>query len=74
MASGLTSLSKEGVLRIFISLRIPSPWPGLNPQTLGKIASTLTTTPSRRQVMDALHAETNVFYIISHTILFSVIT
>jgi hypothetical protein len=36
------------VLRIFIGLKNPSPWPGSNPQPLGPVASTLTTTPPRR--------------------------
>jgi hypothetical protein len=36
------------VLRIFITIKIPSPWPGSNPQTLGPVASILTTTPPRR--------------------------
>jgi hypothetical protein len=36
------------VLRIFIVLKNPSPWPGSDPQTLGPVASTLTTTPPRR--------------------------
>jgi hypothetical protein len=44
----LLSIRKEGVLRIFIALKSPSPWPGSNPQPLGPVASTLTTTPSRR--------------------------
>jgi hypothetical protein len=47
--SGFTSHSKEGVLRIFISLKNPSPWPGSNPQPLSPVASTLTTTRPRRQ-------------------------
>jgi hypothetical protein len=46
--SGFTSHPKEGVLRIFISFKTPSPWPGSNPQPLGPVASTLTTTPPRR--------------------------
>jgi hypothetical protein len=46
--SGFTSHPKEGVLRIFISLKTPSPRPGLNPRPLGTVASTLTTTPPRR--------------------------
>jgi hypothetical protein len=46
--SGFISLPKEGVLRIFIALKSPSPWPGLNPRPLGQVASTLTTTPPRR--------------------------
>jgi hypothetical protein len=36
------------VLRIFIALKNPLPWPGLNLQPLGPVASTLTTTPPRR--------------------------
>jgi hypothetical protein len=43
--SGFTSHSKEGVLRNFIALKNPLPWPALNPQPLGPVASTLTTTP-----------------------------
>jgi hypothetical protein len=43
-----TSHPKEGVLRIFIALKNPLPWPGSNPQPLGPVASTLTTTPPRR--------------------------
>jgi hypothetical protein len=38
----------EGVLRIFIDLKNSSPWPGSNPQLMGPVASTLTTTPPRR--------------------------
>jgi hypothetical protein len=45
--SGFTSHPKEGVLRIFIALK-NSPRPGVNPQPLGPVASTLTTTPLRR--------------------------
>jgi hypothetical protein len=30
-ASGFTSHLKEGVLWIFIALKNPLPWPGLNP-------------------------------------------
>jgi hypothetical protein len=44
----LLPIQEEGVLRIFIALKNPSPWPVLNPQPLGPVASTLTTTPSRR--------------------------
>jgi hypothetical protein len=47
--SGFTSHPKEGVLRIFIVLINPSPWPGLNPPPLGPVVITLTTTPPRRQ-------------------------
>jgi hypothetical protein len=46
--SGFDFHPKECVLRIFIALKNPSPWPGSNPQTLGPVASTLTTTPPRR--------------------------
>jgi hypothetical protein len=40
--------AKEGLLRIFISLKNPKPQPGLNPQPLSPVASTLTTTPPRQ--------------------------
>jgi hypothetical protein len=46
--SGFTSHPKEGVLRIFIALKNPSPWPGSNPQPLGPVAITLTITLPRR--------------------------
>jgi hypothetical protein len=46
--SGFTSHPKEGVLRIFIALKNPSPGPGLNQLPLGTVASTLTTTSPRR--------------------------
>jgi hypothetical protein len=42
--SSFTSHPKKGVLRIFITCKNPSPWPGLNPSPLGLVASTLTTT------------------------------
>jgi hypothetical protein len=41
-------LPKEGVLRIFIAFKNPSPRPGLNLRPLGPVVSTLTTTPPRR--------------------------
>jgi hypothetical protein len=44
----LLPVQEEGVLRIFIALKNPSLWLGLNPQPLGPVASTLTTTPPRR--------------------------
>jgi hypothetical protein len=47
--SVFTSHPKEGALRIFIALKNSSPWPGLKPRPLGPVASTLTTTPPRRQ-------------------------
>jgi hypothetical protein len=47
---GFTSHPKEGVLRNFIALENTSPWPGSNPQPLGPVASTLTTTLPRRLV------------------------
>jgi hypothetical protein len=34
-----------------ITLKHPSPWPGLNPQPLGPVASTVTTTPPRQHRM-----------------------
>jgi hypothetical protein len=46
--SGFTSSPKEGVLRIFIALKNPSPQSSLNPLPLGPVVSTLTTTPPRR--------------------------
>jgi hypothetical protein len=49
--SGFTSHPKQGVLRIFIALKSPLPWAGLNPRPLGSVASTLTTTPPRRPTM-----------------------
>jgi hypothetical protein len=45
--SGFTSHPKEGVLRIFIALKNPSPRYSLNPRLLGPVAITLTTTPPR---------------------------
>jgi hypothetical protein len=46
--SALLPIRQEGVLRIFIALKNPSPWPGSNTQPLGPVASTLTTTPPRQ--------------------------
>jgi hypothetical protein len=43
-----TSPLKEGVLRIFIALKNPSPLPGVKSRTLGPMAVTLTITPPRR--------------------------
>jgi hypothetical protein len=65
---GFTSHPKEGVLRIIIAPKNPSPWPGPNPQPLGPVASILTTTPPRRQftgglvvsVEDYTHTHTEV--------------
>jgi hypothetical protein len=48
--SGFTSYPKESVLRMFITLKNPLPWPGSNPQPLGPVASTLTTTPPRQHI------------------------
>jgi hypothetical protein len=42
--SDLLPIREEGVLWIFIALKNRSPWPGSNPQPLGPVASTLTTT------------------------------
>jgi hypothetical protein len=46
--SAFTSHPKERVLRIFIALKTPPPWPGSNQRPLGPVASTLTTTPPRQ--------------------------
>jgi hypothetical protein len=37
------------VLRIFIALKNPLSWPGSNPQPVGPVANTLTTTPPRQR-------------------------
>jgi hypothetical protein len=44
---GFTSLPKEGVLRIFLPLKIPRLRPGLNPRTWVPEASTLTPRPPK---------------------------
>jgi hypothetical protein len=44
----LLPIREEGVLLIFIALKIHLLRRVLNPQTLGPVASTLTTTPPRR--------------------------
>jgi hypothetical protein len=54
----LLLIRKEGVLQIFIALKYPSSWPGSNPQTLGPVASTLTTTPPRRPQVTCLQHDT----------------
>jgi hypothetical protein len=46
--SGFTFHPKEGVLRIFIVLKNPSPRLGMNPQPLGPVASKLTNISPRR--------------------------
>jgi hypothetical protein len=46
--SGFTPHPMEGVLRDFISIKNPSPLPGLKPRPLGPVASTLTIIPQRR--------------------------
>jgi hypothetical protein len=50
--SRFTSHPKEGVLRIFIALKNPSPRSGLSPRPLGPVASSLTTIPPRPQASD----------------------
>jgi hypothetical protein len=47
-AHGVTSPHKEVVLRIFMALKNPFPWLGLNPRTLEPVSSTLTITPPMR--------------------------
>jgi hypothetical protein len=48
------------VLRTFIALKNPSTWPGSNPRCLGPVASTLTTTPPRRQFRDVVSSDRNL--------------
>jgi hypothetical protein len=57
-ASSFASLPKEGLLRIFITLKNPSPQPGLNPRPLGPVASALITTSPRRLtfMLNLLHS------------------
>jgi hypothetical protein len=43
--SAFTSHPKEGVLRIFIAIKNPSPRPAFYPRTFAPVAITLTTTP-----------------------------
>jgi hypothetical protein len=51
VTDGFISPPKNGVLRIFIALKLHRPLPDLNPRTLGPKASKLTVTlPRRRQV------------------------
>jgi hypothetical protein len=45
---GFTSHPKENVLRIFTAFKDPLPWLDLNPQPLGPVESTLTSTPLRQ--------------------------
>jgi hypothetical protein len=47
----LLPIREEGVLRIFIALKTPLPWPGSNLQPLGLLASTVTTAPPRQHTM-----------------------
>jgi hypothetical protein len=55
-ASSFTSHLKEGVLRTFITIKNPLPWPGLNSRPLGPVASTLTTTPRRKLPISGNHS------------------
>jgi hypothetical protein len=68
--SDFTSHLKEGVLQIFNTLKNPSPWPGSKSQSLGPVASTLTTTPTRQ--LSKLFLE-NVHTRINHRKFFSYI-
>jgi hypothetical protein len=61
--SGFTSHPYECVLRIFIALKNPSPWPGSNPRPLGPVASTLTITPLRRPAAVLLHTQSKCLYV-----------
>jgi hypothetical protein len=47
-AFGSTPHLKECVLWIFIGLKNPLPWPGLNLKPLGPVSSTLTSAPLRQ--------------------------
>jgi hypothetical protein len=49
-ADSFTSPPNEGALRISIAPKNPLCRPSLNPRTLGKMASTLTITPPRRNI------------------------
>jgi hypothetical protein len=44
------------VLRIFIGFKNPSHRPGLNPRTLGPVASTVTTTPPMLHIIPILQS------------------
>jgi hypothetical protein len=46
-----------------IALKNPSPWPGLNPQSLGPVASTLTTTPPRRPAVYYFRAVSKTMFV-----------
>jgi hypothetical protein len=46
--TALLPIRKEGVLRIFIAFKNPSPRPGLKPRTLGPTVRTITTRPPRK--------------------------
>jgi hypothetical protein len=46
---------EEGVLRIFVALKNPSPWPGSNPRRLDPVASILTTTRPRSLECQVVH-------------------
>jgi hypothetical protein len=48
--SSFTSNPRGRCAADFYPLKNPSPWPGSNPQPLGPVASTLTTTPPRQHV------------------------
>jgi hypothetical protein len=63
-ASGFTSHPKEGVLRIFITLKIHRLGGGLNPRPLGSVESTLTATPPRRHLNHSLMSQNVVFAVI----------
>jgi hypothetical protein len=53
--SGFTSHPKEGVLRIFIAIKNPSPQSGLSLRPLGPVTSTLTATPPRRLIFEVTY-------------------
>jgi hypothetical protein len=45
----LLPIREEGVLRISVALKNPSPWPGFEPATFGYSGQHTYTTPPRRQ-------------------------
>jgi hypothetical protein len=50
--SGFTSHPKEGVLRIFIALKNPSPWPGSTFESNGKQTNHYTTKAAALEVTE----------------------
>jgi hypothetical protein len=55
-ANSFTSPPKDVVLRILSILKFHNPRPGLNPRTLGSMASTITTIPPRATIIGGIQA------------------